>query len=100
MIDEYSINYTLSQVNRSFLRRAVRRFYLNNIKNLVIGKAIDFGCGAGELLKLLPEGSIGLEVNNYIVSYLKNKGLNVKYYDINDNYSFDFVEEKDRKGVG
>ncbi len=73
--------YTFYQLDRSPLRKIVRRLYLNNVSKHVVGKAIDFGCGIGELLSRLPAGSIGLEVNNATVKYCNGIGLNVLSYE-------------------
>jgi SAM-dependent methyltransferase len=63
------------------LRRLVKSFYLRNILRHVTGPSIDFGCGAGQLLERLPEGSIGLEVNPALVEALRARRLNVMRYD-------------------
>ena len=80
---EYDLKYAEQQLQRSHspLRRFVKQFYLWNVVKDVIGPTVDFGCGAGQLLELLPEGSLGLEVNPYLVETLQNRGLNVKLYD-------------------
>ena len=67
----------------------IRNIYLNNAKKYVIGKAIDFGCGAGEFLERLPKGSLGLEVIPEIVNSNLNKGLRIKLFDpAKDQYTF------------
>lgn len=94
MKSEYSIDYTNRQSNRSPLRKFIRKFYLSHTLNLSRGLAIDFGCGIGELLGLLPEGSLGLEVNKASVSYCKNLNMNVSLYDPDeDDYNFSFLKE-------
>jgi hypothetical protein len=84
MVDttEYDKDYALQQLRRSHqhLRRVIKYFYLNNILYEVLGPTIDFGCGAGQLLARLPAGSIGLEVNPYLVIELQKKGLNALLY--------------------
>jgi len=45
------------------------------------GPTLDFGCGVGELLARLPEGSKGLEYNHASVDFCRHKGLNVEWYD-------------------
>lgn len=65
----------------------VKFFYLKNILRNVLGPTIDFGCGAGQLLARLPTGSIGLEVNPYLVKELQRINLNVILYDPNDQFS-------------
>lgn len=80
--------------NRSSFRRKVRKLYLNDIKKYCIGKTIDFGCGVGELLKLLPAGSIGYEVNKVVVDFSKQNGLNINLYvPETDNYNFNMIEQ-------
>ena len=80
---EFDKNYAVEQLRRSRhpLRRLVRRLYLNNVLNEVSGPTIDFGCGAGQLLARLPAGSVGLEINPYLVAELRRIGLNVLPYD-------------------
>jgi hypothetical protein len=59
----------------------------------VKGKAIDFGCGIGELLTKLPEGSIGYDINESTVSYCKKNNLPVFLYKPDlDNYEFIEIE--------
>lgn len=51
------------------------------------------GCGVGELLRKLPAGSIGFEVNPVAVNFCNQTGLNVKHYDpVKDDYRFDMIE--------
>lgn len=78
-IDEYDEAYAAEQLRRSRhpLRRIVKRFYLDSMLSEVKGPTIDFGCGAGQLLRCLPPGSVGLEVNPALVSALQKEGLNV-----------------------
>lgn len=82
-IAEFDKNYAAEQLRRSRhpLRRLVKHLYLNNILNEVTGPTIDFGCGAGQLLARLPAGSVGLEINPYLVEELRRTGLNVVSYD-------------------
>ena len=89
----YSQDYFDYLHNRSSFRKKVRSFYLNDIKKYCIGKTIDFGCGVGELLKILPDGSVGFEVNKVVVEFCKKNGLNVKLYvPEEDNYEFKTIE--------
>lgn len=76
--------YAAEQMRRSHhpLRRIIKSFYLKNILSDVRGKTIDLGCGAGQLLARLPEGSLGLESNQFLVTELLGKKLNVRCYDI------------------
>ena len=75
--------YAEEQLRRSRhpLRRLVKGFYLRNILREVSGPAIDFGCGAGQLLERLPTGSVGLEVNPALVRTLQARRLNAVQYD-------------------
>ncbi len=66
---------------------------MRHTASFVHGKAIDFGCGVGDLLKIMPSGSIGLEINKATVDYCRSIGLNVRYYDlVQDTYHFTFLE--------
>ena len=55
--------YTKYQTDRSAIRKLVRRGYLRSARNKLCGATSDLGCGVGELLASLPEGSMGLEYN-------------------------------------
>lgn len=90
----YSEDYFNYLHNRSSLRKKVRTVYLNDISKYCIGKTIDFGCGVGELLKNLPPGSVGFEVNKVVVEYCKKNGLNVKLYiPEEDDYNFKMIQQ-------
>ena len=67
--------------NRGALKAFIRKYYLRNVLKHVLGKAIDFGCGAGTLLSRLPPGSAGFEINEACVDYCSGKGLRVSRYD-------------------
>ncbi len=87
--DVYNKDYTGYQLQRSPMRKLVRRVYLRHTLKYVKGKTIDFGCGIGELLTLLPAGSLGLEVNETTVNYCRGIGLEVQLYHPEcDNYAF------------
>ena len=91
---EYGKEYTEYQVNRSPIRKMIRKIYLNSIVKKVEGRAIDFGCGIGELLERLPNGSIGFDINPHTVEYCKNKGLKVLLYQYeSDHYDFKEIEK-------
>lgn len=81
--NEYDQAYATQQLerSRSGLRRFVKNFYLRNILKEVKGPAVDFGCGAGQLLERLPPSSLGLEVNSHLVHALLVAGMNVQHYD-------------------
>ena len=77
---------------RSFIRRS---FYIRNILKFVKGKTIDFGCGVGEVLKYLPDGSLGLDPDNTSVKYCQSRNLNAKFYDIKKaKYSLEFLKNQ------
>ena len=80
---DYDSNYATRQLKRkqNVLRRFVKSFYLRNILKHVEGPAVDFGCGAGQLLERLPPSSIGLEVNLNLIRSLSADGMDVRYYD-------------------
>ena len=82
-VSEFDQTYATEQLRRSRhpLRRLIKHFYLENILRNVRGATIDFGCGAGQLLRRLPAGSIGLEVNASLVAALRTEGLDVAPYD-------------------
>ncbi len=92
---EYDESYTQYQLQkRSILRKIVRKFYLDSISKLLTGKIIDFGCGTGELLKKMPAGSVGLEINSHTVQYCRQKGLDVRLYNPDkDHYNLTEFEK-------
>jgi SAM-dependent methyltransferase len=67
--------YLDRQVRRSGLRRLVRQLYLRRHRRLCSGPTLDFGCGAGDLLAMLPAGSAGFDVNAHAVAHARNRGL-------------------------
>jgi len=77
---EFDHDYAAEQLRRSHhpLRRFVKGFYLRRILHDVRGPSVDFGCGAGQLLRLLPPGSLGLEVNPHLIKVLRAEGLTVR----------------------
>lgn len=92
--DEYSHEYAEWQVNRSnsLSRRIIKKFYVDRVLSEVEGLAIDFGCGAGQILSKLPKGSIGLEINKALINILNKKGMDVKYYDaFSDDFSLTII---------
>lgn len=89
----YNESYTAYQVNRNFIRKTIRKLYLKNILKHVKGRAIDFGCGSGELLHLLSDGSMGIDINEYSVKYCVESGLKaILYSPAVDNYEFHFIQ--------
>lgn len=77
---QFDKDYAAAQLQRSRhpLRRLVKAWYLRQVLAHVEGPTIDFGCGAGQLLRRLPPGSVGLEVNPYLVETLRSEGLDVR----------------------
>ena len=89
----YSNEYFEYLNNRSKIRKLVRQMYLHDIRKYCKGKTIDFGCGIGELLKILPNGSIGFEVNSVVVEFCKSQGMAVQLYEPGlDNYNLSMVD--------
>jgi SAM-dependent methyltransferase len=77
---EFDSQYANEQLRRSQqpLRRLIKGFYLRNILRKIHGPTIDFGCGAGQLLQKLPAGSVGLEVNPFLIAELQRAGMTVQ----------------------
>jgi SAM-dependent methyltransferase len=69
--------YLDRQVRRSGLRRLVRQVYLRRHRRLCSGPTLDFGCGAGDLLSMLPAGSAGFEINPHAVAHARARGLEI-----------------------
>lgn len=90
MTPDFGRSYADEQIRRrsSPLRRMVKAHYLSNLVRRFDGPTIDLGCGAGQLLERLPKGSIGLEINDALIAYLKSLQLDVIKYDaIADGFS-------------
>ncbi|TCZ86170.1 bifunctional 2-polyprenyl-6-hydroxyphenol methylase/3-demethylubiquinol 3-O-methyltransferase UbiG [Lysobacter sp. N42] len=81
MATEFDDRYTRYQSERSALRKWVRQIYLRRAAQQLSGPTLDFGCGVGELLGWLPQGSLGLEYNRATVEHCRAKGLPVEFYD-------------------
>lgn len=78
---EYGSAYTDYQANRSRARKIARTPWLRASARFVQGPAVDLGCGVGELLAKLPDGSMGLEINRSTIDHCVANGLDVSYYD-------------------
>jgi trans-aconitate methyltransferase len=78
-VEEFGSNYAAGQINRrqNVLRRFIKSFYVSRILKHVDGLAVDLGCGAGQILERLPHGSLGIEVNPFLVADLKQRGHQV-----------------------
>lgn len=88
--------YADEQITRSqsTFRKTIKYFYLENILKYVVGPAIDFGCGAGQLLAKLPPHSLGLELNPHLIEHLKNRDFSVREYrPETDLYQLKDIEE-------
>lgn len=97
MNEEYGSAYTAYQANRSALRKFARRLYLNSAAKVLNGPTLDFGCGVGELLARLPEGSKGLEYNRASVDLCRRRGLDVTWYDgYADNWQLSALPDSSR----
>jgi SAM-dependent methyltransferase len=84
MTADFDQAYADEQIRRrsSPLRRAVKARYLANLSRRFSGATIDLGCGAGQLLERLPAGSVGLELNDALIAYLRTLRLDVLKYDV------------------
>lgn len=93
---EYDERYTQYQLQRSWLRKFVRKAYLKRAARQLHGPSLDFGCGVGELLRWLPPGSRGLEYNRATVDYCRANGLDVDHYDgFGDDWSLSGLSPQD-----
>lgn len=77
--EEFGRVYARKQIDRQRnpFRRLIKSFYVSRVLKHITGPAIDLGCGAGQILERLPEGSIGIEVNPHLVEHLTQRGLHV-----------------------
>lgn len=85
--NDFDQAYANEQLRRSQhpIRRLIKYFYLNNLLKDVHGATLDLGCGAGQLLARLPPGSLGLEINPFLIKVLSSLGMNVIHYDMYKN---------------
>lgn len=83
MSADFDQAYADEQIRRrsSPLRQLVKAQYLANLLRRFDGPTIDLGCGAGQLLERLPKGSVGLEINDALIAYLRGLKLDVVKYD-------------------
>lgn len=77
--EEFGKDYAANQIarQRNPFRKLIKSFYVSRVVRYVDGPAIDLGCGAGQILERLPQGSLGIEVNPYLVKYLAGRGFRV-----------------------
>jgi hypothetical protein len=92
---DYDAQYAAYQLKsaHSWIRSCIRAWYLRSITAHVTGSAVDFGCGMGGLLAMLPKGSCGFDVNVHAVTYSQARGLQVHLYNpAQDAYRFEMLE--------
>ena len=53
----------------------VQRPYQMNILRHCAGPTLDVGCGIGRNLKVLPQGSVGVDTNRYAVAEAQRRGM-------------------------
>jgi len=82
---EYGKNYTEYQTERNRIRHLIRRYYIKNVLKFVKGRCIDFGCGSGDILKYLPVGSIGTDINKHSIKYCLKNNLKAEYYPVEED---------------
>lgn len=77
--EEYGRAYAQEQIRRQRnpFRQLIKYFYVSRILRHIAGPTIDLGCGAGQILERLPSGSIGIEINPFLIDDLKQRGLRV-----------------------
>ena len=85
--DEYNADYIKRYTARPWYRKKLRKVELFPAIWAARGKTIDFGCGTGDLLDVLPHGSVGLDINPHAIDYCLEQKLDVILYDA---YSDDF----------
>lgn len=90
----YDEQYTNYQTNRGLLKSFVRSYYVRKAATMTTGRVLDFGCGVGDLLKLLGNGSVGLECNSSTIKHLEVKGLHAIEYDgFSDDWNLGVIPE-------
>ena len=92
----YDREYFDYQSSRGWFRKWIRGFYLRSLMGKCQGKIIDLGCGVGELINGLNNGSIGFEINKLAVDYCRQRGLNVSYYNSSaDDYMLSLIKNNE-----
>jgi SAM-dependent methyltransferase len=76
---DFNADYAREQLRRAGhpLRRIIKALYLRNVLRELDGPSIDLGCGAGQMLERMPSGSVGIEINPYLLEDLRRRGLPV-----------------------
>lgn len=90
----YDQVYTNLLISKNPIRHFVRKhFYIHNLLKFIQGKTLDFGCGVGEVLKFLPPGSVGMDINKTSVDFCLSRNLKAFIYNsLTDKYNFIFVK--------
>lgn len=99
---EFDEAYAAEQLRRAShpLRSIIKRFYLDSALRDLHGPTIDFGCGAGQMLQRLPQGSTGIEINPVLVETLRKRGFDVRAYDaVADDFAFSGFDEERYKSL-
>lgn len=75
--EEFGRDYARDQIERQRnpFRKLIKSFYVSRVLRHVNGLAVDLGCGAGQILERLPVGSLGIEVNPYLIEDLVSREL-------------------------
>lgn len=81
----YGENHTRYPLECGFPRRIVRQLCHRFAVRPLPGTAMAFGCGFSELLKQLPAGSTGREVNPQPLDYRPVKELQARRYEDNED---------------
>ena len=75
--EEFGRNYASNQIarQRNPIRKLIKSFYVSRVLKHVSGASVDLGCGAGQILERLPPGSLGIELNPFLLESLNQRGL-------------------------
>lgn len=75
--EEFGRNYAIIQIARQQnpVRKLIKSFYVSRVLKHVSGPSVDLGCGAGQILERLPAGSVGIELNPFLLESLNQRGL-------------------------
>jgi SAM-dependent methyltransferase len=96
--NQYDAEYIKRYTGRPWYRKKLRKLELFPAIWLTRGSTIDFGCGTGDLLDVLPKGSVGLDINPYAVDYCTAQGLDAILYDAySDDFQLTPLRERDAR---
>ncbi len=80
--NEYDAEYIKRYTSRPWYRKKIlRKIELFPAIWNTRGKTIDVGCGTGDLLEVLPKGSVGLDINPHAIDYCLEQKLDAILYD-------------------